>query len=111
MLSTQWVSHDATSSCLTATHRTQSGCGLALYLAGHLLFRRLTGSGWATPRAVTAVTLLALLPIAASVAALAALLLALLTLASLVTYETLHDAEQRRALRRHDSPLPSQPTG
>jgi low temperature requirement protein LtrA len=85
--------------------------GLALYLAGHLLFRRLTGSGWATPRAVTAVTLLALLPIAASIAAaLAALLLALITLASLVTYETLHDAEQRRALRGHDSPLPNQPT-
>ena len=73
--------------------------GVALYLLGHLLFRRRNMHSWNVQRAVALVVLLALVPLGTAVPAWVSLVLLTSVLIALVTYEALHFAAGRRALR------------
>jgi low temperature requirement protein LtrA len=73
--------------------------GVALYLLGHLLFRRRNMRSWNVQRAVALVVLLALAPLGTAVPAWVSLVLLTSVLIALVTYEALHFAAGRRALR------------
>jgi low temperature requirement protein LtrA len=73
--------------------------GVALYLLGHLLFRRRNMRSWNVQRAVTMVVLLALVPVGVVAPAWVSLILLTSVLVALVSYESLHFATGRRALR------------
>jgi low temperature requirement protein LtrA len=73
--------------------------GVALYLLGHLLFRRRNMHSWNVQRAVAMVLLLALIPVGVVAPAWVSLVLLTSVLIALVTYEALHFAGGRRALR------------
>jgi low temperature requirement protein LtrA len=73
--------------------------GVALYLLGHLLFRRRNMRSWNVQRAVAMVVLLALIPVGVVAPAWVSLVLLTSVLIALVTYESLHFAAGRRALR------------
>jgi low temperature requirement protein LtrA len=75
--------------------------GAALYLLGHLLFRRRNMHSWNVQRAVVMVLLLALIPLGTVEPAWVSLVLLTSALVGLVTYEALHFAAGRRALRAH----------
>jgi low temperature requirement protein LtrA len=73
--------------------------GVALYLLGHLLFRKRNMGSWNTQRAVVTVLLLALVPLGVVIPSWASLVLLMSVLLALVTYETLRFAPWRRHLR------------
>ncbi len=73
--------------------------GVALYLLGHLLFRRRNMHTWNGQRAVVMVLLLVLVPVGVAVPAWVSLVTVMSVLIALVTYEALHFAAGRRALR------------
>jgi low temperature requirement protein LtrA len=73
--------------------------GVALYLLGHLLFRRRNMRSWNVQRAVAMLVLLALIPVGVVAPAWASLILLTSVLVALVSYESLHFAAGRRALR------------
>ena len=73
--------------------------GVALYLLGHLLFRRRNMHSWNVQRAVAMVLLLALIPVGVVAPAWLSLVLLTSVLVALVSYEALHFAAGRRALR------------
>ena len=73
--------------------------GVALYLLGHLLFRRRNMRTWNVQRAVAMVVLLALIPVGVVARAWVSLVLLTSVLIALVSYEALHYAAGRRALR------------
>jgi len=73
--------------------------GVALYLVGHLLFRRRNMGSWNVQRAVVAVVLLACIPLGVVLPAWASLVILMSVLLALVTYETLHFAHWRQHLR------------
>jgi len=73
--------------------------GVALYLLGHLLFRRRNMGTWNVQRAVAMVVLLALIPVGVVAPAWVSLVLLTSVLIALVTYEALHFAAGRRVLR------------
>ena len=76
--------------------------GVALYLLGHLLFRRRNMHSWNVQRAVVMVVLLALIPVGVAAPAWVSLVLLTSVLIALVSYEALHFAAGRAALRdRH----------
>jgi len=76
--------------------------GVALYLLGHLLFRRRNMHSWNVQRAVVMVVLLALIPVGVAAPAWVSLVLLTSVLTALVSYEALHFAAGRAALRdRH----------
>ena len=72
--------------------------GVALYLAGHLLFKRRMHGALGLPRLVATGVLLAALPAAAVLPPLAGLAGLVLILAALVTVETIRYAQTRRSL-------------
>jgi len=76
--------------------------GVALYLLGHLLFRRRNMRTWNVQRAAAMALLLALIPVGVVAPAWVSLVLLTSVLVALVTYESLHFAAGRRALRRTD---------
>jgi low temperature requirement protein LtrA len=84
---------------LSAVASTALFGGVALYLLGHLLFRWRNMHSWNVQRAVTMVALLAFVPLGVVIAPWASLVLLASTLIALVTYERLHFAAGRRALR------------
>jgi low temperature requirement protein LtrA len=73
--------------------------GVAAYLAGHVAFRWRNMRTWNVQRIVTLVLLLALVPVGVLVPAWVSLVLVTSVLLALVTYEALHFATGRRALR------------
>jgi low temperature requirement protein LtrA len=73
--------------------------GFALYLAGHLLFKREMHSELSVPRLVTTCVLLAALPLGIFLPPLAGLAILVLILAALVITETTRYAQLRRTLR------------
>ena len=73
--------------------------GAALYLIGHLLFRKRNMGSWNTQRAVIALVLLACVPLGVALPSWASLVILMSLLLGLVTYETLHFAPWRRHLR------------
>jgi low temperature requirement protein LtrA len=73
--------------------------GVALYLLGHLLFRRRNMGTWNVQRAVAMLVLVALVPLGVVAPAWVSLVLLTSVVVALVTYEALHFAEGRRALR------------
>ena len=73
--------------------------GVALYLLGHLLFRRRNMGTWNVQRAVVMAVLLALIPVGVVAAAWVSLVVLTSVLVGLVSYEALHFAAARRALR------------
>ncbi len=75
--------------------------GTALYLLGHLLFRRRNMGSWNRQRAVVAVLLLALIPVGVVAPAWVSLVVLTSVLLGLVTYETMHFREGRRMIRGH----------
>ena len=76
--------------------------GVALYLLGHLLFRRRNMHSWNVQRAVVMVLLLARIPVGVAAPAWVSLVLLTSVLIALVSYEALHFAAGRAALRdRH----------
>jgi len=84
---------------LTPTIATALFGGVALYLLGHLLFRRRNMRTWNVQRAVAMVVLLALIPVGVVAHAWVSLVLLTSVLIALVTYEALHFSAGRRALR------------
>ncbi len=76
--------------------------GLALYLVGHVAFKRRMHAALSVPRLATAVVLLAALPLGARLAPLLALTLAGVVVAALVALETVRYAEVRERLRHAD---------
>jgi low temperature requirement protein LtrA len=85
---------------LTVTLSTALFGGVALYLLGHLLFRRRNMRSWNVQRAVAMVLLLALIPVGVVASAWVSLVLLTSVLVGLVSYEALHFAAGRRALRQ-----------
>jgi low temperature requirement protein LtrA len=73
--------------------------GVALYLLGHLLFRWRNMHTWNVQRAVVLVLLLGLVPVGVAVPAWISLVALTSTLIGLVSYEALHFATRRQALR------------
>jgi ABC-type branched-subunit amino acid transport system permease subunit len=73
--------------------------GVALYLVGHLLFKRRIHSALSLPRLVAMCVLLAALPAAVFLPPLVGLAGLVLILAALVVVETTHYAQTRRSLR------------
>ena len=73
--------------------------GVALYLLGHLLFRRRNMKTWNVQRAVVMLLMLALIPVGIVVPAWMSLVAVTSALIALVTYEALHFAAGRRAIR------------
>ena len=89
-------------SSLKPTIATALFGGVALYLLGHLLFRRRNMRTWNVQRAAAMALLLALIPVGVVAPAWVSLVLLTSVLVALVTYESLHFAAGRRALRRTD---------
>ena len=89
-------------SSLEPTIATALFGGVALYLLGHLLFRRRNMRTWNVQRAAAMALLLALIPVGVVAPAWVSLVLLTSVLVALVTYESLHFAAGRRALRRTD---------
>jgi len=75
--------------------------GAALYLLGHLLFRRRNMGSWNRQRAVVMVLLVALIPLGVLAPAWVSLVVLMSVLLGLVIYETLHFREGRRMVRSH----------
>ena len=75
--------------------------GAALYLLGHLLFRRRNMGSWNRQRAVVMVLLVALIPLGVLAPAWMSLVVLMSVLLGLVIYETLHFREGRRMVRSH----------
>ena len=73
--------------------------GPALYLLGHILFRRRNVHTWNRQRIVVALALLALIPVARSVDALVSLAIVAVLLVGLVAYETIRFREHRERLK------------
>ena len=73
--------------------------GVALYLLGHLLFRRRNMGTWNVQRTVALAVLVLLVPVGTVVRPWVSLVLVLSVLLALVSYEALHFAAGRRALR------------
>jgi ABC-type branched-subunit amino acid transport system permease subunit len=73
--------------------------GLALYLVGHLLFKRRMDRALSLPRLIAAGVVLAALPAAVFLPPLAGLAGLVLVLAAVVIVETTHNAQTRRSLR------------
>lgn len=73
--------------------------GVALYLLGHLLFRKRNMGSWNVQRAVVMVLLLACVPLGVMAPAWVSLVTLMSVLLALVTYETLAFAPWRRHLR------------
>ncbi len=73
--------------------------GVALYLLGHLLFRRRNMGTWNVQRTVAMILLLVLVPLGVVVPPWVSLVVLVSVLLALVTYEALHFAAGRRALR------------
>jgi low temperature requirement protein LtrA len=73
--------------------------GVALYLLGHLLFRRRNMGTWNVQRAVVMVLLLGLIPVGIVVPAWISLVAVTSVLIALVSYEALHFAAGRKAVR------------
>jgi low temperature requirement protein LtrA len=73
--------------------------GFALYLAGHLLFKRRMHSMLSVPRLLTIAALLLVLPIGAFTPPMVAMAAAVAILATLVGVETVRYADKRRTLR------------
>jgi low temperature requirement protein LtrA len=84
---------------LKATISTALFGGVALYLLGHLLFRRRNMRSWNVQRAVALVLLLALIPVGVVVPSWVSLVCLTSVLVGLVSYEALHFARGRRVLR------------
>ena len=89
-------------SSLKPTIATALFGGVALYLLGHLLFRCRNMRTWNVQRAAAMALLLALIPVGVVAPAWVSLVLLTSVLVALVTYESLHFAAGRRALRRTD---------
>jgi low temperature requirement protein LtrA len=87
-------------SSLKPTIATALFGGVALYLLGHLLFRRRNMRTWNVQRAVAMALLLVLIPVGVVAPAWSSLVLLTSVLVGLVAYEALHFAAGRRALRR-----------
>lgn len=84
--------------------------GIAVYLLGHVAFRRRNIRTWNPHRSITAAVFLLLLPIAWQLPALAALALAASLLAALVTYEMIRFGDARAQVRLHHAePSPGPP--
>jgi low temperature requirement protein LtrA len=81
--------------------------GVALYLAGQLLFKRRMHNALSLPRLVAICVLLAALPAAVILPPLAGLAGVVLILAALVKFETTRYAQTRRDLRGASSPASS----
>ncbi|GAA0390121.1 hypothetical protein Acor_46740 [Acrocarpospora corrugata] len=73
--------------------------GLALYLAGHLLFERRMHGALSRPRLVATGVLLAALPASIALPPLAGLGGSVAILTALIVVETTRDAQARRSLR------------
>ncbi len=73
--------------------------GVAVYLLGHVAFRRRNVGSWNPHRTLTAALLLVLIPVAMRIPALAALALLAAALAALVTYEVLRFRQPRAQVR------------
>ena len=73
--------------------------GPAVYLFGHVLFRKRNVHTWNKQRIVTLVVLLALIPVAQQIDALGALAMVSLLLVGLVAYETIRFREHRDRLK------------
>gem|GEM_PF-6876700 len=73
--------------------------GVALYLAGYVLFKQRMHSVLSLPRLVAICVLLATLPAAVSFPPLVGLAGLVVILAALVIFETTHYAQTRRSLR------------
>ncbi|MFC6236603.1 low temperature requirement protein A [Longivirga aurantiaca] len=73
--------------------------GVALYLLGHLLFRKRNMGSWNLQRTVIMLLLLACVPLGVAVPAWVSLVTLMSVLLALVTYETLAFAPWRRHLR------------
>jgi low temperature requirement protein LtrA len=73
--------------------------GVALYLAGHLLFKQRMHSDVSVPRAITMAVMLAALPAAICVPPLACLAGVVVILATLIGVETARHSEMRHQLR------------
>ncbi|MGH2816452.1 MAG: low temperature requirement protein A [Actinomycetota bacterium] len=73
--------------------------GVALYLAGHLLFKRRMHNALSLPRLVAICVLVAALPAAVVLPPLAGLAGVVLILAALVMFEATRYARTRRSLR------------
>jgi low temperature requirement protein LtrA len=78
--------------------------GFAVYLAGHVLFKRRMHEGLSLPRIITAGVLLAVLPAAAWLPPLAGLAGLVGILASLIAVETTRYASLRHSLRHEPAP-------
>jgi hypothetical protein len=78
--------------------------GIALYLAGHLLFKQVMHNRLSIPRLITAGVVLAALPLAIYLPPLGALGLLVVILAALIAVETGRYAELRQRLREHERP-------
>jgi low temperature requirement protein LtrA len=87
-------------SSLKPTIATALFGGVALYLLGHLMFRRRNMRTWNVQRAVAMALLLVLIPVGVVAPAWSSLVLLTSVLVGLVAYEALHFAAGRRALRR-----------
>ena len=86
-------------SSLKPTIATALFGGVALYLLGHLLFRRRNMGTWNVQRAVAMAVLIALIPLGVVASAWVSLVVLTSVLVALVTYEALHFAAGSRALR------------
>ncbi len=84
---------------LKATIATALFGGAALYLVGHLLFRRRNMGTWNVQRAVALLVLVLLIPVGVTARAWVSLVLLTSVLVALVTYEAVHFAAGRKALR------------
>ena len=73
--------------------------GAALYLAGHILFRRRNVHTWNRQRALVALVCLALIPLATAAEALVALLAIAVVLVALIVYEAVHFRAARERIR------------
>ena len=73
--------------------------GPAVYLLGHVLFRKHNVGTWNKQRIVSMVVLIALIPVAREIDALGALALVSLLLVGLVAYETIRFRERRDRLK------------
>ena len=83
--------------------------GVAVYLLGHVGFRRRNVGTWNPHRTICAAAALLLIPLAWQVPALAALGIIALLLAALVTYETVRYSQPRQQVRHQ--PGAGGPTG
>jgi low temperature requirement protein LtrA len=81
--------------------------GTALYLLGHVAFKRRAIRTLSVPRLVTAAVLLALIPLAHELDALATVGIVGAVLWALIVYESVRYAESRDRVRHGDHPVPA----